>query len=293
MIFIILQICAKLLLFHFVVMFAFHSFNSEILLHYKTYRLSDTAEWVVFIHGAGGSSSIWFKQLREYKAQFNVLLVDLRGHGKSAENAIQKYWQQEYTFKCVANDVLEVLDALHIEKAHFVGISLGTILIRVLAEIDPQRVISMILGGAIIRLNIRSQFLMWVGNKLKQLVPYMWLYSLFAWVIMPSKRNSFSRQLFIRDAKRFLCQQEFKNWFKLTAEVNPLLRFFREKELPIPTLYLMGDEDYMFLPQVKMQVAKHAYSRLSVIPDCGHVCNVEQPDLFNQISIDFIQQLKR
>jgi pimeloyl-ACP methyl ester carboxylesterase len=72
-----------------------------------------------------------------------------------------------------------------------------------------------------------------------------------------------------------------------------LLRFFREKELPIPTLYLMGDEDYMFLPQVKMQVAKHAYSRLSVIPDCGHVCNVEQPDLFNQISIDFIQQLKR
>ena len=35
------------------------------------------------MHGAGGSSSIWFKQLRAYREHFNVLLLDLRGHGQS------------------------------------------------------------------------------------------------------------------------------------------------------------------------------------------------------------------
>jgi pimeloyl-ACP methyl ester carboxylesterase len=44
-----------------------------------------------------------------------------------------------------------VLDFLKIEKSHFVGISLGTILIRQLAEMYPHRVESMILGGAILK----------------------------------------------------------------------------------------------------------------------------------------------
>jgi pimeloyl-ACP methyl ester carboxylesterase len=36
-----------------------------------------------FVHGAGGSSSIWFKQIRDFKKQYNVLLLDLHGHGDS------------------------------------------------------------------------------------------------------------------------------------------------------------------------------------------------------------------
>jgi pimeloyl-ACP methyl ester carboxylesterase len=36
-----------------------------------------------FVHGAGGSSSIWFKQIRDFQKQYNVLLLDLRGHGES------------------------------------------------------------------------------------------------------------------------------------------------------------------------------------------------------------------
>ncbi len=54
------------------------------MLHYKTYELDNPeAPWVVFVHGAGGSSSIWFLQIKEFIRHFNVLLVDLRGHGKS------------------------------------------------------------------------------------------------------------------------------------------------------------------------------------------------------------------
>lgn len=243
-------------------------------------------QWVAFIHGAGGSSSIWFQQIKNFKEHYNVLLIDLRGHGKSQE-AFERYFTNDHNFENISKDIIEVMDHLKIQKAHFVGISLGTIIIRTLCELAPERVQTLILGGAVTRLNVRSKFLVAVGNALKRFVPFMWLYRLFAWIIMPRKRNAESRDLFISQAKR-VCQHEFMKWFKLTNNINPLLKYFNEKDPMKPTLYLMGDQDYMFLPQVIKLVSHHETSQLSIINDCGHVCNVEQPEEFNSKSINFI-----
>lgn len=149
---------------------------------------------------------------------------------------------------------------------------------------------SMIMGGAIIKLNFRSQILMKVGNVFKSIVPYMMLYKLFAFIIMPKKNHKKSRLLFVNEAKK-LYQKEFIRWFKLTAEINPLLRFFRAKDIKIPTLYLMGAEDHLFLPSIKNIVAKHLTSSLFVVDNCGHVVNVEQPEIFNNQTIKFINSL--
>ena len=261
---------------------------SQALLFHKTYEHPSSNEWVVFVHGAGGSSAIWYKQIKAYKAHFNLLLIDLRGHGRS-NNLFKDIIINSYTFKEVTLDILKVLDHLKIQSAHFVGMSLGTIIVRNLAELAANRVTTMILGGAITRLDVRSQVLVKLGNFGKHVVPYMWLYSLFAYIVMPQKNQKKSRHLFIREAKK-LCQKEFKRWFILATEVNPMMRYFREKELPIPTLYLMGDKDYMFIQPVKEMVALHHRSVLHEISDCGHVCNVEKADEFNETSIKFIQQ---
>ena len=106
------------------------------MIAYTTYENKNTTEWVTFVHGAGGSSSIWFKQIRDFQKHFNVLLLDLRGHG-SSQPTIKEAFQKKYTFSALANDILEVLDHLKIEKTHFVGISLGTILIRQLVKCIP------------------------------------------------------------------------------------------------------------------------------------------------------------
>lgn len=251
------------------------------MLHYETYPHSSSKEWVVFIHGAGGSSSIWFKQLKAFAKVYNVLLIDLRGHGKSKNHLHSTH----YTFREISYEVIEVLDELKIGSAHFVGISLGTIVIREVAEINVNRVKSMILGGAVIKLNIKSQILLKLGVWFKSVIPYMLLYKFFACVIIPNHKNS--RSLFVNEAKK-LAQKEFKRWFTLTAELKPLLKFFRSEDISLPTLYIMGDQDYMFLPAVKEVASLHRESDLFVIDNCGHVVNVDQPKVFNNVALDFI-----
>ena len=256
------------------------------MLHYTTYHLSEDAQWVTFIHGAGGSSSIWYKQIRDFKTHFNVLLIDLRGHGHSKDKLYQKI--KSYTFDSISNDVVEVLDHIGIESSHFIGISLGTIIIREIAERYPARTLSMVLAGAVMKLNFRSQMLMRLGVIFKSVVPYLLIYKFFAFIIMPRKSNKESRVLFLKEAKK-LYQKEFIKWFSLAAEINPLLSLFRFKDCGIPTLYVMGEQDYMFLPSIKALSKNHISSTLMVVPDCGHVVNIEQPSVFNAAALDFLR----
>jgi len=258
------------------------------MLHYRTYVTDVNRDWVVLVHGAGGSSSIWFRQLRAYRDEFNVLLVDLRGHGGSAALG-GGIGRTPYTFEALSRDVIDVLDDAGIEAAHFVGISLGCLIIRTIAELAPERVRSMVLGGAIVRLNLRSRVLVLLGNALKRVLPFMWLYRIYAWIILPRAGHRESRMIFVREAQK-LARKEFLRWFRLTMEIKPVLRLFEERDSGIPTLYLMGEEDHMFLPAARLIAARHCNAVLHVLERCGHVCNIERPALFNHLSIQFIQQ---
>ena len=106
---------------------------------------NNNADWITFVHGAGGSSSIWFRQIKEFKRFFNVILLDLRGHGRSKYH-IKNVFEKKYTFKSISNDIVEVLNKENIKSSHFIGISLGTILIRQLeaffhASLIPSRAV--------------------------------------------------------------------------------------------------------------------------------------------------------
>jgi pimeloyl-ACP methyl ester carboxylesterase len=259
------------------------------MIHYTKYLSNEpnNKEWITFVHGAGGSSTIWFKQIKYFSKNYNLLLLDLRGHGKSKAVPLNPF-KKKYTFNSITADILEVLDKENIIKSHFVGISLGTILIRNFAEKYPKRVRSLIMGGAILKLNLRSKILMFFGNATKSILPYMWIYKLLAFIVMPNKNHKESRVLFINEAKK-LYQKEFKKWFQLTSELVPLLKIFRQAEIKIPTIYIMGDQDYMFLPSVIKVSSIHKSSKLKVINNCGHVVNVERPDIFNNSMLEFLK----
>jgi pimeloyl-ACP methyl ester carboxylesterase len=259
------------------------------MLNYTIYENKETTKWVTFIHGAGGSSSMWFRQIRSFKEKFNVLLIDLSGHGKS-KSRFHENSKVGYTFELITGDIVEVLNSLSIEKSHFIGVSLGTIIVRDLADRYPNLVESLVLAGAILKFNIRSNMLMIFGNILRSIVPYILLYKLEAFIIMPKKNHRESRLLLVKECKK-LNQKEFIRWCKLTRGIKKILKSQRQIDIERPSLYIMGAEDSIFLPSVRKSVSSFLNAQLSIIENSGHVVNIDQPNKFNERVIKFLKSL--
>lgn len=253
------------------------------MLFYREYKNESSNQWVVCIHGIGGSSTIFANQIKVLKRHFNLLLIDLRGHGKTRI----KQTDEKYNFELLCNDIIKVLDYKNIKKAKFIGVSMGTLLIKKMYKIAPERIEKSILAGAITTYNKRIKFWLRIGLLIKNSVPYMWLYSFFAWVLMPNKNHKFSRIMFIREAKK-MNQKEFLRWFDLVDQIEEIHGDLVKEPVNIPTLYVMGKEDYMFLETVKNDIKNEYHSDLKVIENSGHVCNVDQYAKFNQIAVDFL-----
>ena len=248
---------------------------------------NSTLEWVVFVHGAGGSSSIWYKQIKAFKEYFNILLIDLRGHGQNTviEEINNKL---EYTLPSISEEIIEVLNEIKIDKAHFVGVSLGTIVIRELIESHSERIIKTVLTGTIIRLNNYSKTLIKIGNATKKFVPFMVLYKIFAFVIMPRYNHKKSRNVFIKEAKK-MKQTEFLRWFKMTKTLNKNLKNYASKIHNFPVLYLMGRQDHLFVDDAIEMVKMEKNGQIEIIENCGHIVNIEQAEQFNTKAIHFLR----
>ena len=77
------------------------------------------APWVVFSNSLATNISMWDEQVAGMKNRFRILRYDQRGHGGTQAT------EPPYDFKTLVDDVVALLDALSIERTHFVGISMG------------------------------------------------------------------------------------------------------------------------------------------------------------------------
>ena len=259
------------------------------MLNFSIHNNENTSKWVTFIHGAGGSSSIWFQQFRAFKNEFNILLIDLSGHGKS-DSRFDENSKEGYTFEMITGDIVEVLNSLSIKKSHFIGVSLGSIIVRDIADRFPNLVESLVLAGAILKFNIQSNMLMIFGNFLRSIVPFVLLYKLEAFIIMPKKNHRESRLLLVKECKK-LNQKEFIRWCKLTRGIKKVLKSQRQTDIRTPSLYVMGAEDHIFLPSVRKAVLSFTNAQLCVVENSGHVVNIDQPKPFNDMVIKFLKSL--
>ncbi len=243
------------------------------------------SDWVVLLHGLGGSSNIWYKQWDFLKEHFNLILVDFYGHGDTKECL------EEYDFKSVASSIIEVLDYLNIKKAHFMGISLGSLIGLAIGYYYPNRVKTLVLGGAILKFTPVTTFLLYLSYLLKNLMPYMWLYRLFALIIMPKKNHKKSRFVFVREAKK-LGRHEFLKWHKLVAGYMDVCNEFSSKVYgTIPKLFISGEEDHLFVKDIQKYAESDPSSRLHIIKRCGHVCNVEKAEEFNNVALEYLTEM--
>lgn len=257
------------------------------MLHYKTYINSKFDNWVVMIHGAGGSIEVWFRQVADYARHFNLLLVDLAGHGGSANESFGR----GFNFSKAAEQVMEVVNHLKIKKGHFIGLSLGSIVVRIIAKHNPQHVSSMVLAGAVTKLNAKVRTMLTLATTFKRLIPYSLIKRVIAKCIIPQEKYQRSKRLFLNNARK-VSFDSFLNWLKLGDGIGKYIKELFNECIPIPTLYLMGEDDKLFLPQVQQTVRNSGeHVSLVVVPDAGHVCNIDNKQFFNQYSLEFMRSI--
>ena len=252
------------------------------MLNYKVYYNNNSDRWVVFLHGIGGSINTWKKQIEDFK-DYNLLLLDLPGHGESKD-------KMKITIKTVNESIKEVLDFLSIEKADFVGLSLGTLVGSHFAIKYPERVKTLIMGGSVIKVEKIYKFLMNLIQGIKRFLPHRILFHIMARVMLPKKNHEKSRKIFIRESLK-MKRKAFMAWIKYIAEIaHPKKLLENLKALNIKTFFISGEEDRCFLSGTKKVAEYLSKSIVHIIKKCGHVCSIEKSKEFNVAALNFLQE---
>ncbi|OIU72052.1 alpha/beta fold hydrolase [Rossellomorea aquimaris] len=255
------------------------------MLEYKVHQ-EEFEEYVIFLHGIGGNSTVFGKQLNEFKKQYNVITIHLPGHGKSPS---VKSYDERFSIELNLREVLKVMDHLNIDRAHFVGVSLGSIFIHALMQRYPHRVKSAVLAGCITRFSPFAAILLKLGDGIKSLMPFLWLYRIFAYIMMPKNNHAVSRKLFIREAKK-MNRECFLSWYRLTPFVKSTYQLVQTKASHIPKMYISGREDHLFVKALEEDIQGDPSAEIVFLDDCGHVCNVEKPKEFNDHALRFLSR---
>lgn len=248
----------------------------------NTYTDNKSNETVVFLHGFGGNHRVWKHQIPILCKNYNILTIDLPSHNEGNF----KLTQIDISIKSVSLEIIKILNYYNITNAIFVGVSLGTIFIKYIEEYFPCYVSKALMVGAVCDVGLFLQIVVKTFSKIGNLLPANFVYTVFSKVLMPAKESKKSREIFCKYAK-ILNRHEFKAWMHIFKENFSFGKRFNNKKHK-NNLYIAGIKDYCFLKGIRSEV-EQTKSKLIVLQSCGHVCNIDQKEKFNQMLIDFLE----
>lgn len=117
--------------------------SRTILLAFRDTAPESTKIPVVLVHGSPGSGEVLEKLAGLLTPRFRVIVPDLPGFGASAHDL------PDYSFRAHGEYLVELLDALHVDRAQFVGFSMGGGVVLSITDLAPQRVASIVMLSAI------------------------------------------------------------------------------------------------------------------------------------------------
>jgi 2-succinyl-6-hydroxy-2,4-cyclohexadiene-1-carboxylate synthase len=244
-------------------------------------------EPLVLCHGAGGNHAVWYQQVPEFARTRRVVTWDHRGFGRSTDSS------GESGPDLSVRDLAAILDHLRVDRADLVGQSMGGWTALGYALEHPERVRSLTLAdtlGGITSPGIRRGFeelsARWGDRRTDA----------GALGHHPALDDS----LVGRDPARAYLYQMLGGFGEPDlARIAPrLFATTRSQEvlatLGIPVLFIVGDRDPLFPPQlVREAAAQLADARLVEIPGCGHSPYFEAPDTWNAVLEQFLASCER
>jgi 3-oxoadipate enol-lactonase len=241
-----------------------------------------SGEPVVLVHAIGCDHRMWDSLAEALAPRFRVVRVDVRGHGQSPVP------EGEYSLDDLADDVLAVLDALKIEKAHWVGLSMGGMIGQAFALAHPERL------GRLVLANTTSGYgpdgpKMWEARM--KAVREGGMAAIADLVMQRYFSDEFRERNpdVVARVKERVLTTPAKGYLACCAAIRDL--DFTEKLSGIHsrTLVVAGGKDAGTPPSMSETIAKRIPgSQLAVLPDAAHLSAVEAAETFNAWVRDFL-----
>lgn len=215
---------------------------------------------VLLIHGAGGTHLDWSPHIRKLP-EANAIALDLNGHGKSdgdGHNTIQDY----------AQDIMAVIDALHLEPVIICGQSMGGAIAQHLALYYPEYIAGMILITTGAKLQVHPDIIGKILTNYEQVVQLLitWYWS--------DDIDEQTRQLSYNQLMRISPQIVYGDYqacndFDLREQLT---------QIHTPTLVVGATEDKMTPVKYSQYLAKNLpNAELVIIKETGHMAHLEKP----------------
>lgn len=247
------------------------------------YRLDGPADApvVVLSNSLGTTLDMWAPQLEALTGTFRVLRYDTRGHGGSAVPP------GAYTLAQLGGDVLALLDALEIQRAHFCGISMGGLIGQWLGVYAPQRLNKLVLSNTAARIGTleswqsRTATVRGEGmNSVADSAASRWFTAEFA-AAQPAVVAK------LVDGLRHTPAKGYASCCEALAEAD-----LREAiaTIPVPTLVLAGLHDPVTTPADARFIESRVVDAQVVELAASHLSNIEAADEFNRQILAFLQR---
>ncbi|SFO28484.1 4,5:9,10-diseco-3-hydroxy-5,9,17-trioxoandrosta-1(10),2-diene-4-oate hydrolase [Pseudonocardia ammonioxydans] len=241
---------------------------------------------VIMLHGAGPGASAWSNfsgNVDAFAASHRTLLVDMLGFGKS--DGITDDSEPVTTIR--ARALRDLLDALGIEKASFVGNSMGGTVAMAFAVDYPERTERLVLmgsGGMLKTLNVpqpsegHRALRAAAANPTRETIQRLVDVMLYDSSVLPAE--TFEERLRASQERPTPSVAGSAYW----RDQEPELHTIQAK-----TLIVWGREDRVNPLEIGLMLLREIpLSRLLVLKRCGHWAQVEQRDEFNRVALDFL-----
>ena len=232
------------------------------------FEVHGTGEPVMLLHGFSGSSLDWAAVIEEWRSSFQLIVPDLRGHGRSSVPA------KPFRHQDAAHDMLALLDHLKLDSCQALGVSGGGNVLLHIATMQPDRLQAMVLVSATPYFPAQARPIM---RRYPESLPES------QWEYLRSRHAGGDAQIkaILESAGAFADSFDDMNF------TPPLLSTIQAR-----TLIVQGDRDPLYPVELSMEMAKAIpHSSLWIIPNAGHgpVLGERWPE-FLKVAADFLKR---
>jgi 3-oxoadipate enol-lactonase len=238
---------------------------------------------VIFMHGYPLDHTIWLPLVPLLKMEVEMILPDLRGHGKSPHPA------GVYSMHLMAHDVILLMDRLKISRAVIAGHSMGGYVALNIAQSFPHRLSGLVL----VTTHCFSDTAEGIQNRLETAdrVEKTGNVEFIADSMLPKLTDDLSLQACLKEVILSTNPKGIAAVLRGMAERRDTCEVI--SHLKAPCVIIAGGKDHLIpLPKMRQMSALMRKPRLEIIPSVGHMPMLEEPQTVARILLSFLQLIR-